>query len=558
MKKTFIHVAIASVVALLCVFTALYTRAADEMRIARNLEIFNALYKELNRFYVDSINPDTTIEAAIEVMLYGIDPYTEYIPGKSHDDFMVVSTGEYGGIGSYIMQRDNGVCISEPYAGSPAQRAGLRAGDRIIKIDTASTVGWSQDKVSEHLKGQANTPISVTVVRPYTEDSVLTFNFMREKIKIDPVPFSGVLKENLGYINLSTFNEHSAAQVKEALLRFKGDPRVKAIVLDLRGNGGGLLESAVQIVGYFVPKGTQVLQTRGKTTRELRTYKTTEEPIDTKMPLAVIIDGSSASASEITAGALQDLDRAVIVGSRSFGKGLVQTTRPLPYDAMLKVTIAKYYIPSGRLIQEIDYSHRNADGSGKRIPDSLTTVFHTASGREVRDGGGITPDVKIEYPKINRLVYNVVRDHWAFDFATKYASEHPSIKSPGEFEITDTIFNEFKRFIDPARFNYDKVCETGLDALRKVATDEGYMNDTTTVETFDLLATLLKHDLNRDLDNNRNEISRLLASEIVTRYYNKQGEIEQSLVNDEALDRIKLIFAQDGEYERILRPAEKK
>ena len=424
-------------------------------------------------------------------------------------------------------------------------------------IDGDSTTTWPSAKVSEHLKGQANTSLKLLIKRPYDPDSIKTVNIIREKIRLNPVPYYGVTRKSLGYINLSAFNEHSAAEVKSALLELKKNEAVKAIVLDLRGNGGGLVESAVQIVGMFVPKGTQVLQTKGRTEQQVKTYKTTEEPIDSKIPLFVLIDGGSASAAEITAGALQDLDRAVIMGDRSFGKGLVQTTRPLPFDAMLKVTIAKYYIPSGRLIQELDYSHRNADGTAQRIPDSLATVFHTANGREVRDGGGITPDVKISYPELNRLVYNIVRDNWAFDFATKFASEHKSIAPAGEFTITDSIFNDFKRFIDPDKFKYDRVCEQGLENLKKIAKSEGYLNDSTNV-AFDRLATLLKHDLQTDLTKNRKEISKLLAGEIVKRYYYERGQAIQQIKDDDTLDRAYIISVQPGEYERILGRAKNK
>ncbi len=555
MKKTIRNVAVALTLCAAATANVLADKVVnDDAAIARQLDIFNVLYKELNTYYVDTINPQKSIDNAINAMLDDIDPYTEYIPAVDHDDFMTISTGEYGGIGSYIMQRTDdrkGVYISSPYEGSPAARAGLRPGDRIVMIDTARTDGWSQDRVSKALRGQANTRLRLQVVRPYDTDSVKTVELTRETIKVPPVPFSGVIRGNIGYIVLTTFNEHSAGQVKDALLELKKNPAVKSIVLDLRNNGGGLMESAVQIVGHFVPKGTQVLVTRGRDKQSEKIYKTTNEPIDTKIPLYVIIDGGSASASEITAGALQDLDRAVIVGARSYGKGLVQTTRPLPFDGMLKVTIAKYYIPSGRLIQEIDYSQRNADGTFQRRPDSLCTVFHTAHGREVRDGGGITPDVKVEAPEATRLVYNIVRDHWAFDFATRYASEHPEVPAPADFEITDTIFNEFKRFIDPKKFQYDKVCEVGLEQLRKVAKTEGYMNDSTTA-AFNHLETLLKHDLNHDLDIHRADISRLLAQEILDRYYYQRGQIEYSLKTDECVDAVVQVMAKPDEWKRLL------
>ena len=529
----------------------------DDAAVARSLDIFNSLYRELNTFYVDTINAQTAIENAINAMLDEIDPYTEYIPAKETDEFMTISTGEYGGIGSYLMERTvdgkKGVYISGPYEGSPAARAGLRSGDRIIMIDGDSTAGWSSDQVSKRLKGQANTHLTVTVVRPYDEDSVKTFSFNRETISVNPVPYYGVTRGDIGYIDLTTFNEKSAQQVRDALIELKKDPRVKNIVLDLRSNGGGIVEGAIQIVGCFVPKGTQVLQMRGRDKSSERTYKTTVDPVDTEIPLAVLIDGGSASASEITAGALQDLDRAVIIGTRSFGKGLVQSTRSLPYDGMLKVTIAKYYIPSGRLIQEVDYGKRNADGSyQKTTADSTARVFHTAHGREVLEGGGIMPDLKVEPRELKRIVYNIMRDHWDFDFATRYVAQHQEeIPEPAHFEVTDTIFNEFKAFIDADKFEYDKVCEQQLAALRKTATAEGYMNDSTEA-AFNRLEALLKHDLDHDLDLHRNDISYLLSQEIMDRLYYQRGQVECSIKDDEYLDKAKEMFDKPGEFRRIL------
>lgn len=558
MKKYLGIIAIAAISATIATTAALADEKKDNSgaAIARNLDIFNTLYKELNTFYVDTIDAQKSVETAINAMLDDIDPYTEYIPAKSQDDFMVISSGQYGGIGSYIQQRTGekkGVYVSGPYKDSPAARAGLRSGDRFLSIDGQDVTGWSSDSVSSHLKGQANTTVTMQVVRPYDEDSIKTFVIKRENIKMDPVPYYGVVNGNLGYISLTTYNEHSAGQVKDAVLALKQNPAVKALVLDLRGNGGGLMESAVQIVGYFVPKGTTVVTTRGREKASEKVYKTTQDPIDTKIPLAVLIDGGSASASEITAGALQDLDRAVIVGSRSYGKGLVQTTRPLPFDGILKVTVAKYYIPSGRLIQEVDYSRRNADGTYQRTTtDSTARIFHTASGREVREGGGITPDIKVDYPELNRLVYNIVRDNWAFDFATRYQAQHPTIPTPDRFEVTDDIFNEFKAFIDPDKFQYDKVCEQGLENLQKVAKAEGYLNDSTTA-AFKQLELLLKHDLNHDLDNNRKEITRLLAQEILSRYYYQTGETEYEARHDDTLDRVAQLLAHPGAWAKTLR-----
>ena len=528
----------------------------DKAAITRNLDIFNSVYKELQVFYVDSIDAEKSINTAINAMLNDIDPYTEYIPAKDQDAFKTMTTGEYGGIGSYIMERNGKVYISEPYEGSPAQRAGLKAGDLIVKIDNDTTLGWKSSKVSERLKGQAGTPLTVVVQRPYVEDSIITINLMREKIQVPSVPYYAVVKDNIGYIYLTSFTDKSAKEVRDALVELKKDPRVKSIILDLRSNGGGLLESAVKIVGLFVPKNTEVLRTKGKGHLNEKVYKTTSSPIDTEIPLAVFIDGGSASSSEIVAGALQDLDRAVIIGSRSFGKGLVQSTRQLPYDGLLKVTIAKYYIPSGRLIQAIDYSHRNPDGSVARIPDSLTNVFKTAHGREVRDGGGITPDIKVTYPTANRLTYNIVRDNWAFDYATRFAATTPTIASAHDFVITDSIFNDFKKFIDPDKFQYDKVCEKMLSDLKETAKIEGYANDSINAQ-FEILEGMLKHNLDKDLDNNRKEISELLASEIIKRYYYQKGQIIESLKSDIALDSAAVILNALNAYRKILSPVKK-
>ena len=528
---------------------------SNDAEIIRNLDTFNSLYKELNAFYVDTIDARKSIETAIGAMLNNIDPYTEYIPAKSQEDYLTISTGEYGGVGSYIVERKGVTYFSEPYEGSPAAKAGVKAGDKIVKIDGDSVVGLASDKVSSKLKGQQNTVVKLLLERPHVGNVELEVT--RKKIQVPTVPYYGVQRGDIGYITLNTFNERSAQEVKSALLELKKNPAVKRIVLDLRGNGGGLLESAVQIVGLFVPKGTVVVETRGRVKQNNKIYKTTQEPVDTKIPLVVLIDGGSASSSEIVTGALQDLDRAVVVGNRSYGKGLVQTSRPLPYDGLLHVTIAKYYIPSGRLIQAIDYSRRNPDGSVARIPDSLTNVFRTANGREVRDGGGITPDIKVEYPKVNRLSYNIVRDFWAFDFATKFAHEHDSIAAPEDFVITDTIYNSFKKFIDPAKFQYDKVCEDGLKQLREVADTEGYMNDSTKA-VFAQLEKLLKHDLDRDLDTHREVISQLLAVEIVKRYYYQRGACIQELKDDPAIDVVVKLFSTDGEYERILGPQPEK
>ena len=526
-----------TLVAALLVTISLLASAATRSKkseISRNLDIFNALYKELQTFYVDSIDAEKSINTAISAMLNDIDPYTEYFSSKDQDKFRTMTTGEYGGIGSVIQQNERGVMVVEPYKGSPAQLAGLRPGDIFLQIDGDTVTGWPSDKVSEKLKGQSGSTLRLVMKRPWTEDSILNFELKRAKIQMPSVPYVGMLRPGIGYVNLTTFSEKSYPEVRSGVEQLIKDGAT-SLILDLRGNGGGLVESAVEILGMFLPKGTTVLTTRGKGVLNEKVYRTSVNPVDTKIPLVVLVDGASASASEIVTGALQDLDRAVVIGNRSFGKGLVQSTRELPYDGLLKVTVAKYYIPSGRLIQAIDYSHRNPDGSVARIPDSLTTVFKTAGGREVRDGGGITPDIKIEYPEVNRMTYNVVRDNWAFDFATKYASEHDTVPTPETFEVTDEIYEQFKDFIDPSKFNYDKVCENAIDQLREIAKVEGYMNDSTAAQ-FDVLASLLKHDLKHDLDINRKNLSPYIAREILNRYYFNRGEVIYSLRDDAAID----------------------
>ncbi len=530
MKKLTIF---ASLFIIISVLASAATRS-KKSEISRNLDIFNALYKELQTFYVDSIDAEKSINTAIAAMLNDIDPYTEYFSSKEQDKFRTMTTGEYGGIGSIIQQSDKGVIVSEPYEGSPAQLAGLRPGDIFLMIDGDSVTGLTSDKVSEKLKGQSGSMLKLVMKRHWVTDSILEFDIKRGKIQMPSVPYYGMIRPGVGYISFTTFSEKSYPEVRAAVERLISEG-AKSLILDMRGNGGGLVESAVDILGLFLPKGTTVLTTRGKGVLNEKVYRTSVSPIDTKIPLVVLVDGGTASSAEIVTGALQDLDRAVIIGNRSFGKGLVQSTRELPYDGLLKVTVAKYYIPSGRLIQAIDYSHRNPDGSVARIPDSLTNVFKTAGGREVRDGGGITPDIKIEYPEVNRLTYNVVRDNWAFDFANKYAATHDTVPSPETFEVTDEIYGQFKDFIDPKRFNYDKVCENAVDQLREIAKIEGYMNDSTKAQ-FDILASMLKHDLGHDLDINRKNLSPYIAREILNRYYFNKGEIIYSLRDDEAID----------------------
>lgn len=527
---------------------------SNKERFARKLRTFNAIVKELHTNYVDTLDADKIMDKTIDALLYQIDPYTEFYPADNQDEILSISQGKYAGIGSFILKRDGKVLISEPQWESPARLSGLRPGDVILAVD-GDTVKSTTDvgDVSKKLRGQAGTKVRVDVRRPYVADSMLTFEITRADIKVNPVPYYGVDARGIGYIRLTTFNESSARKVREALLDMMSNPSLKAVVIDLRGNGGGLLESAVQIASNFVPKGTEIVRTRGRNSREERVYKTVGQPLDTRIPLAMLIDGSTASASEILAGSLQDLDRAVVIGERSYGKGLVQTTRPLPDDALLKITTGRYYIPSGRLIQALDYSHRNPDGSPARTPDSLTNEFKTRAGRIVRDGGGITPDVAVEEPEGNRLLYNIVADLWAFDFANRYAAEHTEPVPADSFVVTDSIFASFKASIDPERFKYDKQCETGLQYLRDAAKAEGYMTDSVAAQ-FDILGSMLRHDLNHDLDINKDAILEILDSEISSRYYSDAERVRRVIRNDSVLLRASDILLDKSGYEAILKP----
>lgn len=522
-----------ALVASLLAFSA-FARKSGDAALARNLSTFNAIVQELRNNYVDSMQPDVAFKQAIGAFLETVDPYTEFYPADEQETLQKMTTGEYGGIGSYLMDRDSSTYISAPMEGSPAARAGIRAGDRILKVDSLDVSHKLSADVTKVLRGTPNTPVTMTLLRPYAKDSIVTVSLVREKLQQPSVPYFNVIG-NTGYIQLTSFISKTPAEVKTALESFKANPEVKNIVIDLRGNGGGLVESAVDVLSYFLPKGTEVVRTKGRDEAAERIYKTTHSPIFPDMPLAILIDGATASSSEILAGAVQDLDRGVLIGSRSFGKGLVQATRPLPFSGVLKITVAKYYTPSGRLIQALDYAHRNPDGSVSRIPDSLTHVYKTLHGRTIRDGGGLQPDSVIDWGKTNRLVYNIVRDNWSFDYATRYAAEHPVIPPADKFVVTDEIYADFKKSIDPARFKYDRVMEDAMKQLRDIAKDEGYMTEQATA-AFDTLQRLLVHDLDRDLDTHREEITEYLGSEIVSRYYYDKGKTAYIIPGDKAFN----------------------
>ena len=524
--------------------------------VSKQLDILNAIVKEVEMFYVDSVETEKVVRRGIDAMLKGLDPYTEYYPEQETDNIKMLVTGEYGGVGAYIRARDGGVIISEPFEGMPAALAGLKAGDRILMIDTADVRKATTERVSELLKGTPNSKVVIKIERP-GEKKPRKVEVTRKQVSLKQVVHYGVYGDGTGYIYLEAFKERSADEVREALEDLKQNHHIKSLVLDLRDNGGGLLSSAVQIVNLFVPKGREVLSTRGKMKLWDRTYRTTLDPVDSVIPLAVLINGNSASASEIVSGALQDMDRAVLIGNRSFGKGLVQTPRDLPYEGQIKITTSKYYIPSGRCIQQLDYSHRNADGSVSAVPDSLTSVFHTASGRPVRDGGGIRPDFEMEEKKTPTMLFYLVNDFAFFDFVTDWVRAHPTIAPAKDFVFPDADYESFKKRLKEANFTYDRQSEKALKNLREVAEYEGYLAEDSA--TFVALEARLKPNLDRDLERYKDDIKKLIAAEIVKRYYYQEGAMIENLKDDKTLQKALDVLADRELYRKTLsRPEEKK
>ena len=519
-------------------------------QVAKNLDIFNSIVKELDMFYVDTLDPNKTIRTGIDAMLYSLDPYTEYYPEEDQSELEQMVKNSYGGIGSVITWNDKlkRSVISEPYEGMPAAEAGLKVGDVLMEIDGEDLAGKNNQEVSQMLRGQVGTNFKLTVQRPGAKKP-LTFDIVRRSIELPIIPYYTVLDNNVGYINLSTFSGQPAKEFKQAFLDLK-KRGIASLVIDLRSNGGGLLDEAVEIANFFVPRGKTLVTTKGKIKQASNTYKTLREPLDLDISLAVLTSSVTASAAEILAGSLQDLDRAVIVGTRTYGKGLVQTTRMLPYGAQMKLTTSKYYIPSGRCVQAIDYAHRNADGSVGRIPDSLTTVFHTAAGREVRDGGGVTPDIQVEQEKLPNILYYLVADNLIFDYATDYCLKHATIPAPEQFTVTDADYAEFKEKVKKADFKYDQQSEKLLKSLKEMAEFEGYLDDAAT--EFESLEKKLTHNLDRDLDHFAKDIKEMIAVEIIKRYYYQRGSIIQQLKDDADLKEAVKVLGDSVRYKEIL------
>ena len=531
MKKFFIALAI-----LLTAGFSFYSFTNDQknFEIAKNLDIFFTLFRELNAFYVDEVNPNTLVKTSIDKMLESLDPYTNYISEADVEDFRFMTTGEYAGIGALISKQNDKIIIAEPYEGFPAQKYGLKAGDIILEVEGKSTSTMETEDVSNLLKGPAMRPVKIKVQRP-TDNKILEFDVVREKITIDAVPYYGMLDQNTAYIRLANFTQNCSEDVKKAYLELKSKHNPGSLVLDLRSNPGGLLIESVKIMNLFVPKGTEIVSTRGKVKEWDNVYKAMQNPIDTTVKIAVLINRASASASEIIAGAMQDLDRGLIVGTRSFGKGLVQTTRDLSYNAKLKVTTAKYYIPSGRCIQALDYSHRNEDGSVGLVPDSLVTEFKTKNGRKVYDGGGVVPDLKVDQDMLSTLSVELITRYHIFDFATQFAGKNSAIPQPEEFHITDAIFDEFSEYVRQSGFEYDSQTEDAYAELVKIAKNEKYFEVAS--DEFKALEARIKPDLNKDLGVFRSEISELLKEEIVSRYYYQKGSVRATLSTDKNITK---------------------
>ncbi|GHT67625.1 peptidase S41 [Bacteroidia bacterium] len=524
---------ISFILSISCDFAQAQLSEKDRFEVSKNLNIYNALFKELNLFYVDSMDIGKTTTNNIDFMLKRLDPYTEYIPEEGLSDFLVTTTGEYGGIGASISSYQGKVFITEPYEGMPAARSGLQAGDVLLEINGETMTGRNSSYASERLKGQPNTTVKIKFQR-LGEKKPREISIDRKRIEIDPVTYYGVIQENIGYIYLSGFTTHSAQSIKAAFedLKTKG---IVSLIIDVRDNGGGVVEDCLEILNYFIPKGNLLLTMKGKVRQLDRTYRSTQQAIDSVIPLAVLVNRQSASASEILAGTLQDLDRAVIIGNRTYGKGLVQSSRQLPYNGQLKVTTAKYYIPSGRCIQAIDYSRRNDDGNVSYIPDSLTSVFYTSKGRPVRDGGGILPDLIIDEKKMPAMVYYLEIENLFFDFVVQWRTKHPAIASPEKFTMTDEIYGEFKAFLKSKDFNYDRQSGKALENLKGIMEFEGYLD--TASEEFKALENKLKPDLDRDLELYKNQLSDLLARQILKQYYFAKGEIIYALRNDDGLKK---------------------
>ncbi|MDP3916007.1 MAG: S41 family peptidase [Bacteroidota bacterium] len=538
------------IVGILVFAISFYSFKQDDknFQIAKNLDIYYTLFRELNLFYVDDVNPNKLVKTSIDKMLESLDPYTNFISEDDVEDFRFMTTGEYAGIGALISKQKGKIVIAEPYEGFPAQKSGLKAGDILLEVAGKSTENLSTEDVSSLLKGPAGKSVLVKIER-FGQKKPLDIEVVREKIQIDPVPYYGMLDKETGYIRLSNFTVDCTERVKIAFIELKEKHGAKSLVLDLRSNPGGLLMEAVRISNLFIPKGQEIVSTKGKVKQWDKVYTATENPLDTVMPIAVLVNRGSASASEIVAGAIQDLDRGMIIGTRTFGKGLVQTTRDLSYNAKLKITTAKYYIPSGRCIQALDYSHRNEDGSVGEIPDSLITKYTTKKGRIVFDGGGVVPDITVDNEVLSNLATNLITQSVVFDYATYFNSKTEKVAAPEDFVITPEMYADFVQFVKKQDFKYESRTEGQLEKLLEVAKREKYY-ELSKVE-FEALKVKLGHNIDQDLEHFKDEVSELMSDEIVSRYYYQKGAIKAALRDDKDVEKALEILQKPDGYASI-------
>ncbi len=542
-----------AVVALAFVGSVAFRGPGDQyFAIAKNLDIFATLYKEVNTYYVDEVNPNKLMKIGIDAMLKSLDPYTNYIPEDDIEDYRTMTTGQYGGIGAIIGKRDGKNLILMPYKGFPAEQSGLKIGDELLEVDGIDVTKKSVSEISKLLKGQANTDLTVTIKR-YGEEYTLPVTLKRERITVDNVPYSGMVTEDVGYIKLSNFTTGAGREVEKALTKLK-EEGAKKIVFDLRGNPGGLLSESVNVSNVFVPKGSEIVSTKGKVKDWNKVYRAPHSPVDTDIPLAVLTSSRSASAAEIVSGVVQDYDRGVLVGEKTFGKGLVQATRPLTYNSQLKVTTAKYYTPSGRCIQAIDYSHRGEDGSVGRVPDSLRTAFQTTNGRIVYDGGGVNPDIKAKSNRMAPISVSLYTKNLIFDYATKYYYEHSEAPDAKTFAVSDAEYQEFITWLSDKDYDYITEVEQTIDDLTEIAKDEKYFQDIE--EQITSLRKQVQHNKEQDLEKFKDEIKELLEEEIAARYHLSDGKIEASFDDDVVLQEAISVLNDPTRYNQLLQGQE--
>lgn len=546
-KKKKLFIPVLFVIGLL-IFMAAALPGDRYFEIQKNLDIFATLYKEVNTYYVDDVNPNKIIRNGIDAMLENLDPYTNYIPEDDIEDYRTMTTNQYGGIGALVGKRNGRSLIIMPYEGFPAHRNGLIIGDEILKIDGVPVANKSTTEISRLLKGQANTKVILTIKR-YGNQKEFDLELKREKITIDNVPYYGMVTDDIGYLKLQDFTTDAGKEVKNAVVELKSKG-AKKIILDLRDNPGGLLSEAVNVSNVFIPKGSEVVTTKGKVTDWNKSYKALNNPVDTEIPLVVITSSRSASASEIVAGVIQDYDRGVLVGQKSFGKGLVQATRPLSYNSQLKVTTAKYYTPSGRCIQAIDYNHRNSDGSVGKIPDSLKVAFKTKNGRVVYDGGGIDPDVPVTRSFLAPITLSLVNKSLLFEYANIYRHENQEITKPKEFSMSDDEYNKFVHWVNTKEYDYTTKVESTLDELQKVAEKEKYFS--AIEDQLNELRKKVSHNKESDLIKFKDQIKYMLEEEIVSRYYLQAGIVEASFDYDPDILESIGILDNNTKYSELL------